>query len=61
MRHVFCEKIWSREVTVILIGVLMAAAFYFSNLTGRNGGISISDPVLSWFNMITGTHSEPIG
>jgi hypothetical protein len=39
----------------------MAAAFYFSNLTGRNGGISISDPVLSWFNMITGTHSEPIG
>ena len=61
LRHVFCEKIWSREVTVILIGVLMAAAFYFSNLTGRNGGISISDPVLSWFNMITGTHSEPIG
>ena len=61
MRHVFCEKIWSREVTVILIGVLMAAAFYFSNLTGRNGGISISDPVLSWFNMITATHSEPIG
>ena len=51
----------SREVTVILIGVLMATAFYFSNLTGRNGGISISDPVLSWFNMITGTHSEPIG
>ena len=61
MRQVFCAKIWRREVTVILIGVLMAAAFYFSNLTGRNGGISISDPVLSWFNMITGTHSEPIG
>ncbi len=30
------RKDWSREVTVILIGVLMAAAFYFS-LTGRNG------------------------
>ena len=61
IRHVFCEKIWSREITVILIGIVTAAAFYFSNLTGRNGGISISDPVLSWFNIITCTHSEPIG
>lgn len=61
LRHVFCEKIWSREVTVVLIGIVMGTAFYFSNLTDRNGGISISDPVLSWFNMITHTHSEPIG
>lgn len=61
LKHIFCEKIWSKDVAVPLIGIVMAIAFIFSNMTGRNGGISISDPVLSWFNMITGTHSEPIG
>lgn len=47
LRHIFCEKIWPREVSVILIGILMAAGFYFSNQTGRNAGFAISTPLLS--------------
>lgn len=51
LRHIFCEKIWAKEVSVVLIGALGAAAFYFSNLTGRNAGFAISTPLLSWLNL----------
>lgn len=52
-RHLFCEKIWKREVIVIFSGILMAEAFYFSNLTGRNDGFGITVPLFSLFNFIT--------
>lgn len=52
LRHIFFEKIWPREIAVILIGILMALGFYFSNLTGRNAGFAISTPLLSWLNLV---------
>ena len=52
IRHIVCEKIWPREIIVILCGILMAAGFYFSNRTGRNGGFGITTPLLSWFNLL---------
>ncbi|MGP1432001.1 YeeE/YedE family protein [Treponema sp.] len=52
LRHLLCEKIWSKEIIVVLCGILMAAGFYFSNRTGRNGGFGITTPLLSWFNVI---------
>ena len=46
IRHIFCEKMWSKELTVVLIGLLMGLAFYFSSLTGRIGSFGISTPIL---------------
>lgn len=52
LRHLVCEKIWPKEVIVVLCGVLMAAGFYFSNRAGRNGGFGITTPLISWLNVI---------
>lgn len=52
IKHIFLEKIWSKEVIVILIAILMAISYYFSNLVDRNGSFSISTPILSWTNLI---------
>ena len=52
LRHIVCEKIWPKEVIVVLCGVLMAAGFYFSNRAGRNGGFGITTPLISWLNVI---------
>lgn len=50
IRHLLFEKIWSKEVAAISIGVLMAAGFYFHNLAGTNAGFAISTPILTWAN-----------
>lgn len=50
IRYILFEKIWSKEVAAILIGVLMAAGFYFHNQTGINAGFAISTPILTWAN-----------
>lgn len=50
LRHIFFEKIWSRELIVILIGILSGVGFYFSNLTGRNDSFGITVPLFSLFN-----------
>jgi putative transport system permease protein len=52
LRHIFFEKIWSRELIVILIGILAGLGFYFSNLTGRNDSFGITVPLFSLFNLI---------
>ena len=52
LRHLVCEKIWPKEIIVVLCGVLMAAGFYFSNRAGRNGGFGITTPLVSWLNVI---------
>ena len=52
LRHFVCEKIWPKEIIVVLCGVLMAAGFYFSNRAGRNGGFGITTPLISWLNVI---------
>ncbi len=60
LRHIICEKIWAKEIIVILTGALMAFGFYFSNLAGRNGGFGVTTPLLSWFNLIV-NNSNKIG
>lgn len=50
--HFVCEKVWQKEIIVILMGIVMAAGFYFSNMNGRNGGFGITTPLLSWVNAI---------
>ena len=52
LRHLVCEKIWPKEIIVVLCGVLVAAGFYFSNRAGRNGGFGITTPLISWLNVI---------
>ena len=52
LRHLICEKIWPKEIIVVLCGILMAAGFYFSNRAGRNGGFGITTPLVSWLNVI---------
>ncbi len=52
IRHIFCEKIWKRELIVIFSGILMAIGFYFSNRTGRNDGFAITVPLFSLFNFL---------
>ena len=52
LRHLVCEKIWPKEIIVVLCGILMAAGFYFSNRAGRNGGFGITTPLISWLNVI---------
>ena len=52
LRHLVCEKIWPKDIIVVLCGVLMAAGFYFSNRAGRNGGFGITTPLISWLNVI---------
>lgn len=61
LRHVFCEKMWSKELTVILIGLLMGFAFYFSSLTGRVGSFGISTPILTWADKICPIETAGIG
>lgn len=52
LRHILFEKIWSKELVVILIGILMGLGFLFSNLSGRNGGFGITTPLISWFKFL---------
>ena len=54
IRHILFEKIWSKELVVVLIGLLMATAFYTSIIIGREGGFAISTPITSWLTYITG-------
>lgn len=61
LRHVFCEKMWSKELTVILIGLLMGLSFYFSGLTGRDGSFGISTPILTWADKICPIETAGIG
>lgn len=57
--HFLCEKIWSKEIVVILMGIVMALAFYFSNLNGRNGGLGITTPLVAWLNILLGNGKLP--
>lgn len=50
LRHLLFEKIWSKELAAVAIGVLMAAGFYFHNLAEINAGFAISTPILTWAN-----------
>lgn len=50
--HQLCEKVWHKETVVVCMALVMAAAFYFSNQNGRNGGFGITGPLLSWLNFI---------
>lgn len=52
LRHILFEKVWPKEITVILIGIIMALGFYFSNLAGRNGGFGITTPLISWLQFV---------
>ncbi len=52
-RHLFFEKIWSIPFTAALIGVLAAAGWYLSTISGRFGGFGITTPLVSWLNLIT--------
>lgn len=52
-RHIVFEKIWPKEMVVMLIGIWMALGFLFSNLAGRNGGFGITTPLVSWFEFFT--------
>ena len=58
LRYTLCERIWDREVTVILSGILMALGFYFSNSTGRNDGFAITAPLSSIFNFLTNSRGS---
>lgn len=51
LRHIFFEKIWSKEVTAIAIGILMALGVLSSNLSGRCGGFSIGPALLTWLGL----------
>ncbi|MGP1520465.1 MAG: YeeE/YedE family protein [Treponema sp.] len=59
--HFAIEKVWIKDIVVILMGIVMALGFYFSNLNGRNGGLGITTPLLSWFSFITGTSDKVPG
>lgn len=48
LRHVLCEKIWTRETAVVLIGVLMGVTFLVSEQFGRRYGCTVALPLLSW-------------
>lgn len=50
-RHYLLEKNWNVYWTAILIGIVAAAAWLFSNQTGRNGGMGITSPVISWLQL----------
>ena len=52
LRHILFEKVWPKEITVVLIGIIMALGFYFSNLAGRNGGFGITTPLISWLQFV---------
>ena len=52
IRHLFCEKLWRREIIVILLACLLAIGFYFSNLTGRNDSFAITAPLTSVFSLL---------
>ena len=53
-RHIVFEKIWPKEMVVMLIGIWMALGFLFSNWAGRNGGFGITTPLVRWFEFIMG-------
>ena len=59
--HFVTEKVWIKDIVVILMGIVMALGFYFSNLNGRNGGFGITTPLLSWFSFITGASDKAPG
>lgn len=61
IKHIVLEKIWSKEITVVFIGVLMALGFYFSNLNGRDGGFGVPAPLLSWLNLIIPVDNTSVG
>ena len=50
LRHIFFEKIWSKPSAAILIGIVAGFAWLSSNLTGRDGGLGITTPTVSWLN-----------
>ncbi len=52
VRHLFCEKLWKREIVVILLGLLLAMGFYFSNMTGRNDSFAITAPLTAIFSLL---------
>lgn len=60
-KHIMLEKIWSKEVAVVLIAILMGVSYYFSNLVDRNGSFSISTPILSWTNLIVPIDTAGLG
>lgn len=61
LKHILLEKVWSKEITVVLIGALMAIGFYFSNLNGRDGGFGIPAPLLSWVNLVIPVDNTSVG
>lgn len=52
LRHLLFEKIWSKEATVVLLGLLMSSGFLTSFLSGRSGGFTIGTPLLTWLGII---------
>lgn len=56
-RYYLLEKNWNVYWTAGLIGIVAAAAWFFSNQTGRNGGMGITSPVLSW---LQGFHQKGV-
>lgn len=57
-RHLFFEKIWSKEAVAILIGLLAGIAWLSSNVAGRNGGFGITTPMISWLNLWIGHEAD---
>lgn len=48
LRHFFFEAAWPRELMVVAIAFVLAAAFPISEAVGRHYGFAVATPVLSW-------------
>lgn len=58
LRHIFFEKVWSKQWAAVLIGLVAGWAWLSSNLAGRNGGLGITTPTISWLNFFAGGLNE---
>lgn len=61
IRHFLFEKSWSKEITVVFIGIIAGLGFYFSFLNGREGGFAVPAPLLSWVNLIIPVDNTAVG
>ena len=53
IRHQLFERSWKREAGPVGVGLVLGIAFLVSGMTGRQFGIAITTPVMSWIYMIT--------
>lgn len=58
LRHIFFEKVWPKHWAAILIGLVAGWAWLSSNLAGRNGGLGITTPTISWLNFFVNGENE---